>query len=204
MNFHDMESAVNFFKAWGSLGPMVAFGLFFVQAVIPVFPYLILAGAAGMVFGTWWGFILAWQAALWGAVLVFVLSKRWGKDWFLGRMYQRYDISLDQVDNRVWFVSIIIARVFPVVPTLVINVGAGMAGVSFWTFTLSSAIGKIPTALVYSALGSRLYQSRNLTETIVIIMGILVISFAGISYYRDRLKIFKRKPDDTKPNDSNQ
>lgn len=150
-----------------------------------------------MVFGTWWGFLLAWQAALWGAVLVFVLSKRWGKDWFLGRMYQRYEVSLDQVDNRVWFISIIIARVFPIVPTLAINVGAGLAGVSFWTFTLSSAIGKIPTALAYSALGSHLYNTRNVTDTVIIMVAILVISYLGIRYYRDRLQVFRRKPTDS-------
>jgi len=196
MNLNDMETTINLLKSWGSLAPLIAFGLFFVQAVIPVFPYMILAGAAGMVFGTWWGFLLAWQAALWGAVSVFVLSKRWGKDWFLGRIYERYEISLDQVDNRVWFISILIGRVFPVVPTLAINVGAGLAGVSFWTFTLSSALGKIPTAIVYSALGSHLYRTGNISQTLIIVAVILIISYYGIRYYRDKLQVFKKKKDD--------
>lgn len=194
VHFNDMETAISFLKSWGSLGPMVAFGLFFVQAVIPIFPYLILAGAAGMVFGTGWGFLLAWQAALWGAVLVFQLSKLWGKDWFLGRMYERHEITLDQVDNRVWFVSILIARIFPVVPTLAINVGSGLAGVPFWTFTLSSALGKIPTALIYSALGSHLYKTGNITQTLIIVGFILIISFWGIRRYENKLRVFRRKP----------
>ncbi|MGE5449973.1 MAG: TVP38/TMEM64 family protein [Methanomassiliicoccales archaeon] len=191
-----METTINILKSWGNLGPIVAFGLFFVQAVIPVFPYMILAGAAGMVFGTGWGFLIAWQAALWGAVLVFILSKRWGKDWFLGRIYNQYEINLDQVDNRVWFISILIARIFPVVPTLAINVGSGLAGVPFWTFTLSSALGKIPTAIVYSALGSHLYKTGNVTQTLLIVAVILVISYYGIRHYRDKLKVFRKKSND--------
>lgn len=189
----DIGNTVLYLRSWGNMGPVVAFVLFYIQAIVPVFPYMILAGAAGMVFGTWGGFLLAWQGALWGAVLVFVLSKRLGKDWFMTRLYLRYEINLEQVDNRVWFFSILIARIFPVVPTPLINVGSGLAGVSFWTFLFSSALGKIPTALIYSALGSQLYKTRNWTQAMMILGVIMLVSFVGIRYFRDRLTVFRRK-----------
>ena len=59
-----VETAIKYITSFQALAPLVTLGLFFIQAVLPVFPYMILAGAAGMVFGFWKGFVLAW-VGLW-------------------------------------------------------------------------------------------------------------------------------------------
>jgi len=189
-----LEATVRYISSFNGLAPAVAFGLFFIQAVIPLFPYMILAGAAGMIFGFWEGFLLSWSGALLGACAAFWISRALGKDWFVRRVNERCRLNLEAADPRYGFWGIVIARVFPVVPTPLINVGAGVGGVPFWVFTAASAVGKIPTAIVYTGLGYHLYKTRDLAETVLLLAIILIISYIGINYYRARFP-FRKPPE---------
>ena len=184
-----VETAIKYITSFQALAPLVTLGLFFIQAVLPVFPYMILAGAAGMVFGFWKGFVLAWVGALAGACSAFWVSRWLGKEWFVGRINERYHLDLESVDPRYGFWMILIARIFPVVPTPFINVAAGVGGVRFSVFALSSALGKIPTAVIYTAIGYNLYRTRDLTQALVLIGFILIVSYFGINHFRHRFSI---------------
>ncbi|MDD2511498.1 MAG: TVP38/TMEM64 family protein, partial [Syntrophomonas sp.] len=147
-----------YLKSYGLLAPAVASALFIVQAVFPVFPYVLLAAAGGLLFGFKLGFFLAWSGALAGACLAYWICRLAGSDWVIKTIQHRFSYDIREIDTRLAFWSIIIARVLPVVPTPIINAAAALAGVPFWTFFFSSAIGKLPTALLYTGLGLCLFQ----------------------------------------------
>ncbi|MDD4335533.1 MAG: VTT domain-containing protein [Desulfotomaculaceae bacterium] len=142
--------------------------------MLPVFPYAIMAAAGGFLFGFQQGIVLSWSGALTGACLAYWICRWFGIGSFLSKYYIRSGYDVYKLSPGVAFWTIVIARIIPVVPTPLINVGAALGGIPFPTFFLSSAIGKIPTAVLYTSLGLALFQARDVKT-------ILFIIAAGIS-----------------------
>lgn len=181
----------SYIKTFGVLAPLVAFFLFALQAAVPVFPYIILAAAGGMLFGLKWGFLLSWLGALAGACLAFGLCRLLGGEWARKTIKHRLGYDVRAIDTEIAFWSILIARLIPVIPTPAINVAAALSEVPFWNFFFSSALGKIPTAILYTGLGIYLFKAQDIKEALLIIAGVL-IALAGIRYFvRQRVHFFR-------------
>lgn len=193
MNFSTIGTTVAYLHSFGIYGPLVAFVLFFIQAIAPIIPFVIIAGAAGMIFGTTAGFLLAWFGALTGACFLFWITRVFGGDFLVHRIQDKYEFDLNNVDQKHVFWTLLMARIFPVVPTVIINVGSALGGVRFDTFFFSSAVGKLPWALIYVYLGNYLIQSQNIINTLLFIAASLIIAAIGIYYYRDSIPFRKKK-----------
>lgn len=145
-----------------------------------------------MIFGFVEGTLLAWLGALVGACILFFLSKSVARDFFVERLRNKYDFDLQNMDQRHVFWILFICRAFPIVPTTLINVGSAISGVSNLVFISSSALGKLPWAIVYVCLGNYFMESRDITGTLTIIGAIFLISFIGMGYFRRRIPIRRR------------
>lgn len=165
--------------------------LFFFQAALPVIPYPIVAGAAGMVFGRLEGFILAYLGTVSGAVALFLLSRRLSGNRISNRIMERYHFDFQGMDQRKVFAVLLAARFMPVIPTPVINIGSAISGVPFSTFFLSSAVGKILWAAVYVCLGQYFMASHNLKETIAVVGLLILLVALGTAYLRKRIPIHR-------------
>lgn len=173
---------------------MIAFVLFFIQAALPVFPFFILAGAAGVIFGFWEGFALAWIGSLAGACFAFYLVRLIGWEW-LNTIIQRYfRVDLNEVTPLIGFWGILLARIFPVVPTPLINFVSGISGLSFGIFLSASALGKIPFSLIYTGLGNHLRVSEDIITTLTALGVIFLISYLGFRYLKGRMGASKQPP----------
>lgn len=177
--FKDMSTITSFMKNFGMWAPLIAFILFTLQAALPIFPYIILASAGGILFGFKTGFLLAWLGALTGASLAYWISRYAASDWVIEQVKERFGYDLTQIDNGMAFWTIVLTRVLPIFPTPVINVAAGVSGVPFWNFFFSSAIGKIPTAVLYTGLGICLFNTQDIKLIIAIIGGIAALALGG-------------------------
>ncbi|MBO8159654.1 TVP38/TMEM64 family protein [Thermosyntropha sp.] len=185
----DMAAVTSYMKNFGMWAPLIAFMLFTVQAALPVFPYIILASAGGILFGFKTGFLLAWSGALVGACIAYWISRYLGADWVIEQVKVRFGYDLREMDQSMAFWSIVLARVIPVIPTPVINVAAAVGGVPFWTFFFSSAIGKIPTAILYTGLGICLFNTRDIKLALIILGAIAGLAVAG-KLIKNNKKIF--------------
>ena len=174
-----ISMVIDYIKAFGILAPLVAFAFFVVQAALPVFPYVILAAAGGLLFGFKMGFLLSWLGALVGACLAYWICKLVGGEWAARKINDRWSYDVKQVNGEMAFWTIVLARIVPVVPTPIINVAAALGGVPFWNFFFSSAIGKIPSAVLYTGLGICLFQTRDIKLTLVIIAAIVAMVAVG-------------------------
>lgn len=173
----------------GIYGPFIAFGLFYIQAAFPIVPYALIAGAAGMVYGKFWGFWLAYLGALSGATSLFLLVRTASRDRFVRLVMKKYNFDLKGQNPRRVFGILLVMRLFPVVPTPVINVGSAVSGVSLPVFFFSSMLGKIPWAAVYVCLGDYLIRTHNLVGTVTTILFIIMVSILGVRYFRPHLPV---------------
>ena len=181
--FENLAVLSGYVQHFGAWAPAVAFLLFIIQAALPVFPYIILAAAGGMLFGLKMGFILAWTGALTGACLCYWVCRLLGHSPLSQWLYSRYGYDVDNHNPWVAFWTIMISRVMPFVPTPFINIAAALGGVSFGNFFLASAIGKIPTAFLYTGLGLALFNARDIDTILLIIAGtaIFLLAFRALA-----------------------
>ncbi len=169
MDFYDSGQIIAYINQFGAYAQVVAFSLFVIQAMAPIFPYVILAAAGGFLFGFKQGILLAWSGALFGACLAYWICRRLGKVSFLTNVLARFGYRESELNSRLAFWTIVFARIIPVVPTPLINAMAAWGGVSFPTFLTASAIGKLPTAILYTGLGTAMFQANDV-KTLLYIM----------------------------------
>jgi len=185
------QGLVEYINQFGIFAPAIAFGLFTVQAIIPIFPYVILAAAGGILFGFKEGVLISWLGALTGACLTFWMCRSLGYNKFLERYYHHTGYELKQLDTGTAFWTILLARIIPVIPTPLINAAAALGGVSFLNFVASSAIGKMPTAILYTGLGLAIINVNDLNLAVFILC--LVVTFITATHYYAKKKGFFRQ-----------
>lgn len=177
--YHNLAVLSSYVQQFGFWAPAVLFLLFIIQASLPIFPYIILAAAGGMLFGLKIGFLLAWTGTLAGASLCYWVCRLLGYSPLSQWIYSRYGYNVDNHNPRVAFWTVMVSRVVPFVPTPFVNAAAALGGVSFGNFLLASAIGKIPPALLYTGLGLALFNARDI-NTILLIIAVTVILMLGL------------------------
>ena len=156
MDFNNYAYVIAYVNQFGAFAPLVFFLLFVAQAMLPVFPYVLLAAAGGFLFGFQQGVLLSWSGALTGASLAYWICRWFGIGNFLNKYYLRSGYDPRKLSPGAAFWTITIFRIIPVVPTPLINMGAALGRVSFLNFLLASAIGKMPAA-VYTPVWAWLY-----------------------------------------------
>lgn len=179
MDLQDLSIITNYIKGFGLLAPLIAFIIFVAQAILPIFPFLILAAASGILFGFTKGFLIAWLGALAGACIFYWICRWIGFDKFQKYFAKRFNIQLKKIPSETAFWSLLIARIIPVVPTTLINASAALGGISFWNFFFSSALGKMPTAFLYTGIGLYLFNIQDVNLALGLIAAVLAISILG-------------------------
>lgn len=173
--FENLATLSSYVLQFGVWAPAVAFLLFVIQAALPVFPYIILAAGGGMLFGFKVGVLLAWSGALTGACLCYWVCRLLGYNSLSRWIFARYGYDAKNQSPSIAFWSIVISRVLPFVPTPIINVAAALGGVSFLNFLFASAIGKIPTAVLYTGLGLALFNAKDINTILLIITATIIL-----------------------------
>lgn len=131
----------------------VVFVVGYALIVLAPTPASLLTILAGVLFGIWWGTLLAWAGALLGAVGGFALGRRLGRpavDRLLGGRLQQ----ADRVLGDHGLVAVLLVRLVPVLPFTPLNYAAGLLRVRPGDYLLGTALGIVPGALAYAAVGA--------------------------------------------------
>lgn len=135
----------------GAWGPVVFVALYVVLTVAMV-PGSIITAAGGVLFGAIAGTALSVTGATGGAVAAFLLARRLGREQveqLAGKRIGRLDAWLE----RRGFSAVLYLRLIPVFPFNVTNYVVGVTAVDLRSYTLGTALGMIPGAYAFSAIG---------------------------------------------------
>ena len=141
---------------WGLfaiLGYIAAYALLMTMLWIPAWPCSIVGG---LLFGLWLGTLCALLGATLGATALCLLVRRGTGSIGAPRraMVEQFEAGLS--GDGFWF--LVLVRLVPIFPFAAINVLAGMLAVPLRAFVLSTALGIVPSTLVYVGLGNALEQ----------------------------------------------
>jgi uncharacterized membrane protein YdjX (TVP38/TMEM64 family) len=121
-----------------------------------LFPATPLTLFGGYVFGAFWGTIYDVIGAGAGALLSFVIARKWGRS-SVERLIKRKKLqTFDDKAKRNGFMVVLYMRLMPFFPFDGVSYGAGLSKVRGWDYTLATLIGIIPGAVVYNVFGASL------------------------------------------------
>ncbi|HWH92685.1 MAG TPA: TVP38/TMEM64 family protein [Baekduia sp.] len=172
------ERVRDWIDGYGVAGPLVFIAVS--AALTPaLFPGPLLAGASGLLFGTWLGTPISIISATLGAVLAFSLAR-----WLAHDAVERLEPGHPRLAAlRAWigrrgFLSILYARIAPGVPYSLVNYAAGLSPVALRTFAAATAIGCAPRAFAYTALGGSL-DDLGSPEAVGAIAVLIIMALVG-------------------------
>lgn len=162
-----VKDAKQFADAWGPWSAAGSILLMILHSFLPL-PAEIIAVANGMLFGVFGGVLVTWVGAMLGALLSFALARWLGpttvRRWVSTKQWHRVEIWRGDP------VALVLVRLIPVISFNLINLAAGIAGVSWWRFIWTTGVGILPLTVAMVVAGERLLEAPtewSLTATAV-------------------------------------
>ncbi len=124
----------------------VAASLFFV-------PRTLLAVAAGLLFGGWWGPVWAALGSLAGAVAGYLVARHLYSGFVERADPTRLRALLARADNGGWRM-VAMVRLLPLIPHSLTNYAFGLTRVSLAAYMIGSLLGQLPLTIAYADLGA--------------------------------------------------
>jgi len=138
----------------GVWGPVVV-ALFYIVACVFFIPGSIVTLGAGFLFGTVVGTITVSIGSTMGAAAAFLVGR------FLMREMVEKKVkgnprfaAIDRGVGEQGFKIVLLSRLSPVLPFILLNYAYGLTKVSFWRYVLASWIGMLPGTIMYVYFGS--------------------------------------------------
>ena len=110
-------------------------------------PGPLLAGASGLLFGTWTGFFVTLASAVLCALVSLPVGAR------AARGSSVRDARLAAAARRRPVLAVTVQRLAPAIPDAPFNYAFGAAGLGAWPLVLGTLMGSAPRAFAYTALG---------------------------------------------------
>lgn len=170
-------------RSFGWVAVLVGVAAIALQTIVPVVPYLVLAGANIIVFGMFKGYIINWIGAVLGALIAFGIARRLGQQRIQERWkcHPRVQWFNRQLERRGFFILLFV-RVIPIVPPSAVNMVSGVSLVPLRTYAAATILGKIPSVWLGSMIGHDLFRFEEyklrlaaLTAVVLLIAGIGMI-----------------------------
>lgn len=124
-------------------------------ATVLFIPGSVLTLATGFAFGIFWGIIVATVGCAIGDTLAFLIARYLARE-NVRRLALR-NIKFAAMDNAIgehgWKI-VLLLRISPLIPFNMSNYLCGLTAIRFWPFVLASAVGTLPSNLLFVYLGA--------------------------------------------------
>jgi uncharacterized membrane protein YdjX (TVP38/TMEM64 family) len=151
-NVGQLEPQIKSFGVWA---PFIIFGLIFLCIVIPPFPLPIppLEIIAGATIGFVPGIILVWSSQFASSLFAYWLTEYIPKSFVKNIIGNRFYKPYKKFIEKRGVLAVFVVRATMIAP-FSISYLAGLSKVNFKGFTLATALGIIPEALIFVYLGT--------------------------------------------------
>ncbi len=162
----------------GPVAPVV-FVLIYATYTLAPLPRTALSILTGVLFGLW-GVALAYLGSLLGAAMAFGLGRVLGRQAVVG-LTGRAGARADEILERRGFAAVLVSRVVPVIPFMVVNYTAGVTDIRPRAYWLATVIGIVPGTVFYVAVGAYAMEvqsaSTGLTLVLLAVAGGTVLAY---------------------------
>jgi pyruvate/2-oxoglutarate dehydrogenase complex dihydrolipoamide dehydrogenase (E3) component/uncharacterized membrane protein YdjX (TVP38/TMEM64 family) len=141
-------------KSLGAVGPVVVIFVYVLCTVLFI-PGSVITVGAGTLFGLKTGFIVVILGANLGALCSFLLARSFLREKVAARAAANPKFrSLDQAIGRQGFKMVLLARLSPVFPFVLLNYFLGLTAVRVGAYVLANLIGMLPATFLFVYIGA--------------------------------------------------
>jgi phosphatidylserine/phosphatidylglycerophosphate/cardiolipin synthase-like enzyme/uncharacterized membrane protein YdjX (TVP38/TMEM64 family) len=168
------------------LTPLVVVGAYLAGSLVGA-PLTVLIIATAVAFGPLPGFACALMGCLVSAMVTYGIGYLLRRE-TVERIAGAYLSRLRHRMMRHGLTTVLIVRILPIAPFMVVNIMAGAAHVRFRDFTLGTFLGMLPGLLVMTLFGERLERAiRDPTmESFIILVALVVVIVLVTAWMRRR------------------
>ena len=191
------DEARDFGDDLGPLAPFLYVPLFVLVNFL--IAWVILAGAAGLLFGTAAGTPLALAGVTLASLAQMAVSRRLAGE-HRGKLLPPRTRRIENFLTENGAVAVMESRIVPLLPYGLVNYSAGLTHLSYRDMALGTLIGAAPKVFAYTALGGSLGDLTS-PEAITAIALLAILGIAGALFVRSQLAASRppREPRGTRP-----
>jgi len=191
------DEARDFGDSLGPLAPFLYVPLFVVANFL--IAWVILAGAAGLLFGTAAGTPLALAGVTLAALAQMAVSRRLAGE-HRGLLLPQRTKRIESFLTENGAVAVLESRIVPLLPYGLVNYSAGLTHLSYRDMALGTVIGAAPKVFAYTALGGNLGDLTS-PEALTAIALLVILGIGGALFVRSQLATSRppREPRATPP-----
>ncbi|WP_330399821.1 VTT domain-containing protein [Peptostreptococcus faecalis] len=152
----DTKVVIEYIRSYGPMAAVISFILMVLQSIAAPIPAFLITLSNAAIFGWVKGAILSWSSAMAGAALCFFIARALGRGVVEKLTSKGAMESIDVFFERYGKFAILICRLLPFVSFDFVSYGAGLTGMSFWSFFIATGVGQLPATIVYSYVGGTL------------------------------------------------
>ncbi|RBP92277.1 putative membrane protein YdjX (TVP38/TMEM64 family) [Cytobacillus firmus] len=176
-----LDHIMDLIREYRSFGPLPGILLPMLEAFLPFLPLVLFVMANASAFGLWLGFLYSWLGAVAGALLVFLLVRKYGQKRILRFLKKHKQVQrLMKWVEKHGFGPLFILLCFPFTPSAVVNIVAGLSNISMAQYMLAVLSGKIVMIFTISFVG---YDIKSLItqpiRTAIVALVIFILWYVG-------------------------
>jgi uncharacterized membrane protein YdjX (TVP38/TMEM64 family) len=180
-NIPNSDEARDFVDDLGALGPILYVPLF-VLANFAV-TWIILAGAAGLLFGTAAGTPLAVVGVTAAALTQMAIARKLAGE-HRGRLLPQRTKSIETFLTNNGAVAVMESRIVPLLPYGVVNYSGGLTHLSYSAMAIGTLVGAAPKVFVYTALGGSLDDLTSPEALVALVLWALLGLLGAVFLWR--------------------
>lgn len=186
----DIAALAEYLRSFGGWSVVITLALFVVMTFTIVFPFMILSGAAGIIYGLFGGIIISWSGEVIGALVMFIFARYFFRQVVEGWITKsKYLKQVDDYSAANGFKALLIARLLPLAPSGIITAVAAISRMSFRDFFLATIIGKLPPVVIKVLLGHDIvFAGENMPRLIVVAVLVVGVYLALWWYKRSKVQ----------------
>ena len=161
---HSFRLLIDWIPSLGVFGPLV---LVLVDAIVCLIflPGSAVTLAAGFLYGTAAGALIASAGSTLGAAAAFLISRFLVRTWIESRMATHPTfIALDRAIGREGFKIVLLCRLCSLIPFDVTSYVSGITKVSFRKYIFATFLGRLPETLMFAYLGTTVKSIHDLVR----------------------------------------
>lgn len=152
--------------------------LYVAVSLLPAGPSAVLTIVGGALLGFPVALASVLVAAVIGASIAFLLSRALGRD-LVRRVSSEWLLSLDERVRERGFVTVLVARLVPVLPFTTLNYAFGITSVRWQSYVAATAIGIAPGTVLFVTVGA--YGATPGSWPFVLaVAGLVALSLVGV------------------------
>ena len=196
----NLEQTRDFIKSFGSFSWLVYILATTLEIIIAPIPSIIITVAGSLIFGSFNATILTIIGSFLGNIITYFIAKYYGNEYFENLISEKKRALFYKYSEKYGPLVLFILRLNPITSNDIFSYLAGLIGIPFWKFLLSTMLGVTPMIFMVSYFGEAFIKDNPIFKLLFIVITLAYISTflyfmirLGKDKVKNRINSFRNK-----------